>query len=184
MDKRQKKVQKNIDKYQAEADKLEKELSKNIRKGKREKLEAEYSAALENLEDRRKLYDDPDYIDVIHQKYIDNSIFTKVGNASGAIGENLKNTGESIQDSGRSALRGGLHATGAVWAPPIYLGYQAIKQSRKKPKNKTQEQDLIELIQQLEAAEKDGKINEEQKREFIISFVDDYYRNNNTQEDK
>ena len=142
--------------------KMEGKLNKTKNERRREKL-------IEKIELQKRLIDDPALADKMHQQNIDNSIFTKMG-------KGMESTGDNIQSAGKSMVKGGLHATGAVWTPVIYLGYQGIKHARKKPKNESVEQDLIELIKEVEQAHKDGKITEEQKREYIIDFVDNYYK--------
>src|SRR5699024_744118 len=142
--------------------KMEGKLNKTKNERKREKI-------IEKIELQKRLIDDPALADKMHQQNIDNSIFTKMG-------KGMESTGDKMQSAGKGMVKGGLHATGAVWTPVIYLGYQGIKHARKKPKNESVEQDLIELIKEVEQAHKDGKITEEQKREYIIDFVDNYYK--------
>lgn len=142
--------------------KMEEKLNKTKNERRREKL-------IEKIEFQKRLIDDPALADKMRQESIDNSAFTKMG-------KGMESTGGKMQSAGKGMVKGGLHATGAVWTPVIYLGYQGIKHARKKPKNESVEQDLIELIKEVEQAHKDGKITEEQKREYIIDFVDNYYK--------
>lgn len=90
--------------------------------------------------------------------------------------EKMEAAGNKLQSTGKKMTKVGAHATGAVWTPVLYAGYQGVKHARKKPKNESIEQDLIELVKEVEQAEKQGKINEEQKREYIIDFVHNYYK--------
>jgi hypothetical protein len=154
----QKVMEWRLDKIKQMEEKLEK--TKNGRR--REKL-------IEKIEMQKSLIDDPELADKMHREAVDSSAFTKIGNAA-------EKTGDKIQSAGKGMVKAGLHTTGAVWTPLIYLGYQGVKHARKKPKNASVEQDLIELIQEVEKAEKDGKITEEQKRGYIIDFVDNYYK--------
>ncbi len=142
--------------------KMEAKLNKTKNERRREKL-------IEKIELQKRLIDDPALADQMHQQNIDNSIFTKMG-------KGMESTGGKMQSAGKGMVKAGLHTTGAVWTPAIYLGYQGIKHARKKPKNESVEQDLIELIKEVERAHKEGKITEEQKREYIIDFVDNYYK--------
>lgn len=142
--------------------KMEAKLNKTKNERRREKL-------IEKIEMQKRLIDDPALADKMHQQNIDNSIFTKMG-------KGMESTGDKMQSAGKGMVKGGLHATGAVWTPVIYLGYQGIKHVRNKPKNESVEQDLIELINEVEKAHKDGKITEAQKKEYVLDFVDNYYR--------
>lgn len=105
----------------------------------------------------------------LRQAFIDDSAFTKLGN-------NLNKTGDALQSTGKGMVKAGAHTTAAVWTPALYVGYRGVKHLRNKPKNESVEQDLIELINEVEKAHKDGKITEEQKREYIINFVDEFYK--------
>ena len=142
--------------------KLEQKLEKTWSERKKEKI-------MEQINLHKQILDDPSIADDIHKQNVENSAFTKVGN-------DLKEKGEGIKSAGKSITKAGAHATGAVWTPVLYAGYQGVKHARKKPKNESIEQDLIELVKEVEQAEKQGKINEEQKREYIIDFVDNYYK--------
>ena len=140
-----------------------------ISKRKKEKLKEKNAKIEEELIDFRNKYNDPEIDTKAYNDSVENSIFYKMG-------DNLEKTGNSLQSTGGKIAKVGMHTTGAVWTPVIYLGYQGIKHARKKPKNESVEQDLIELIKEVEQAHKDGKITEEQKREYIIDFVDNYYK--------
>ena len=167
---KEKQARKMMAKYQAKADKFNKQLEKKrLSDRKRAELEQLRDENLEWVEDYQKVIEDPSHADVIYQKHVDNSIFTKMGNTA-------DKTGDRLQSAGKGMVKAGLHTTGAVWTPVIYAGYQGVKHFRNKPKNESIEQDLIELVQEVEQAHKDGEITEKQKREYIIDFVDNYYK--------
>jgi len=167
---KEKQAKKMIERHQSLADKYSKQLEKKrLSERKRKQLEQLRDENLEWVQDYERVIEDPSHAEIIKQKHVDNSIFTKMG-------KGMESTGGKMQSAGKGMVKGGLHATGAVWTPVIYLGYQGIKHARKKPKNESVEQDLIELIKEVEQAHKDGKITEEQKREYIIDFVDNYYK--------
>ena len=142
--------------------KMEVKLNKTKNERRREKL-------IEKIEMQKRLIDDPALADKMHQQNIDNSIFTKMG-------KGMESTGDKMQSAGKGMVKAGMHTTAAVWTPAIYLGYRGVKHVRNKPKNESVEQDLIELINEVEKAHKDGKITEAQKKEYVLYFVDNYYR--------
>lgn len=142
--------------------KMEVKLNKTKNERRREKL-------IEKIEMQKRLIDDPALADKMHQQNIDNSIFTKMG-------KGMESTGDKMQSAGKGMVKAGMHTTAAVWTPAIYLGYRGVKHVRNKPKNESVEQDLIELINEVEKAHKDGKITEAQKKEYVLDFVDNYYR--------
>lgn len=97
--------------------------------------------------------------------------------------DKVEDFGERIGKKGDAMKKAGLHTTAAVWTPALYLGYRAVKKNGKKdneenvvPANSTPEQDLIKLIQECEQAHKDGKIDEETMKEYIVDFTNKYYR--------
>lgn len=167
----EKKIDKSIEKHKKNIEKLTKQQSgRFMNESKKQQLQDK----IDNENYMISLYNDlkngdESAADKLHQAFIDNSKWTRAANASESIGNKM-------QSAGKSMTKAGLHTTAAVWTPAIYLGYQAVKQSRKQPKNETPEQDLIELINEVEKAHKDGKINEQQKKEYVIDFVDNYYR--------
>ena len=142
--------------------KMEVKLNKTKNERRREKL-------IEKIEMQKRLIDDPALADKMHQQNIDNSIFTKMG-------KGMESTGDKMQSAGKGMVKAGMHTTAAVWTPAIYLGYRGVKHVRNKPKNESVEQDLIELINEVEKAHKDGKITEAQKKEYVLDLVDNYYR--------
>ncbi len=100
------------------------------------------------------------------------------------FGDKMGEFGESLSEKGKKMQKAGLHTTAAVWTPALYLGYRAVKKNGKKDNDKnaviadsTPEQDLIKLIQECEQAHKDGKIDEEKMKEYIMDFTNNYYRN-------
>lgn len=162
--------EKNIDKSKRKIEQYEKDLNKAFTSGrKKDKLQSWIDEEHANIEQQKQLIEDPGYAEELHQEMINNSKWTKAANKAESVGNKM-------QSAGKTMTKAGLHTTAAVWTPAIYLGYQAVKQSRKQPKNETPEQDLIELINEVEKAHKDGKINEQQKKEYVIDFVDNYYR--------
>lgn len=162
--------QKQIDKLQPKVDEYDKQLDDpKLSDRRRAKLEEKKQKIVDKIEMHERIKIDPSYADELQRQYTENSIFTKAG-------KKMERTGAAFDKAGRGMVKAGLHTTGAVWTPVIYAGYQGIKHARKKPKNETPEQDLIELIKEVEKAQKDGKIDEAQKREYILDFVDNYYR--------
>src|SRR5699024_9631765 len=140
-----------------------------ISKRKKAKIAEKNKEIEEELNEFRIKYDDPDIDTKAYEDSIEGSIFTKIGN-------NLDKVGTSMQSTGKGMIKAGMHTTAAVWTPAIYLGYRGVKHVRNKPKNESVEQDLIELINEVEKAHKDGKITEAQKKEYVLDFVDNYYR--------
>lgn len=140
-----------------------------ISKRQKRKLREKNNKNEEELNEFRIKYDDPEIDKRTYEDKLENSKWTKLANS-------MDKAGDAMQSTGRSMTKAGLHITGAVWSPVIYAGYQGVKHARKQPKNESVEQDLIELIKEVEQAHKDGKITEEQKREYIINFVDEFYR--------
>lgn len=156
--------QKDVDKYQTKINEVENQLNDpETSKRKMSKLEKE----------REKLIKKRD-----HSQYLKDRILTgEIEDSKWMKASNkLESAGNKMQSTGKKMTKAGLHTTGAVWSPLIYAGYQGVKHARNKPKNETPEQDLIELIKEVETAHKDGKIDEEQKRSYVLDFVDNYYR--------
>lgn len=162
--------EKNIEKSRRKIEQYEKDLNKALISGrKKDKLQSWIDEENDKIEKQKRLIEDPGYADQLLEEMTENSKFTK-------IAKGLDKTGDALQSTGKGMVKAGAHTTAAVWTPAIYLGYQVVKQSRKQPKNESIEQDLIELIQEVEKAHKDGKITEEQKREYIINFMDEFYK--------
>lgn len=162
--------EKHIDKSKRKIAQYEKDLKKALTSGrKKDKLQSWIDEENDKIEQQKRLIADPGYADQLQEEMSENSKFTK-------IAKNLEKTSEQMQSVGKGMTKAGGHITGAVWSPIIYAGYQGIKHARKQPKNESIEQDLIELIQEVEKAHNDGKITEEQKRDYIINFVDEFYK--------
>lgn len=140
-----------------------------ISKRKKKKLIEKNEEIEKELNEFRLKYGDPQIDVKAYEDSVANSKWTKAAEKMDSIGNKMQSTGQSM-------TKVGLHVTGAVWTPAIYLGYQAVKQSRKQPKNESVEQDLIELVNEVEKAHKEGKITEDQKREYVLHFIDNYYR--------
>jgi len=160
----------NIKEAKEKIEEIDEQLSDpNLGEWKKKHLDKKKKNKLEFIEYQTALKEDPEYAEKLHQKYINESKFTN-------LGDKFESAGEKMQNVGSKMTKAGLHATGAVWTPVIYAGYHTVKQARKKPKNESIEQDLIELIQEVEQAHNDGKITEEQKRAYVIDFVDNFYK--------
>lgn len=140
-----------------------------VSKRKKKKLAAKNEEIEIELDGFRTKYNDPEIEVRAHEESVANSKWTKAA-------DKLESAGSKLQSAGDKMTKTGMHATGAVWSPVLYAAYQGHKLSKKQPKNESAEQDLIELINEVEQAHKDGKITEEEKREHIIGFVDNYYR--------
>lgn len=166
-----KRINKTIEKHEKNIEKLMKQqngmfVNENKKRQLQEKIDKEnYMISLYN---DLKNGDESARVK-LQDAYTQDSVFTKIGN-------NLDKTGDSLQSTGKSMVKAGMHTTAAVWTPAIYLGYRGVKHVRNKPKNESVEQDLIELINEVEKAHKDGKITEAQKKEYVLDFVDNYYR--------
>lgn len=88
--------------------------------------------------------------------------------------ESFEKNGEKLKSAGKSMQRAGLKTTAIVWTPALFAGYkvyQNIKGSKETP-----EQDLIELIKQCEKDYKNGKIDEQTMKEYIVKFTQEEYR--------
>lgn len=84
----------------------------------------------------------------------------------------LNGGGAKMQQVGSSMQKAGLKTTAAVWTPAIYLGYKAAK----KIKGKSPESDLVELVKECEEAHKQGKITEDEMKQYIVDFTLNEYR--------
>ncbi|MGE6370634.1 hypothetical protein ACQKDB_16020 [Planococcus kocurii] len=81
--------------------------------------------------------------------------------------------GSKMQDTGKAMQKAGLKTTAIVWTPVIYAGYKVAKNV----KGKSAESDLVTLIKECEQAHADGQITEDQMKEYIVDFTNNYYRN-------
>ncbi len=165
LEKKKVKYQKNID------NKYASENTKEFYQNKIDKLD-------EKIKKNQDYIDDPSVVDDMIQKNIDKSIFTKAGNS-------LTKGGESLQKTGKKVTKVGAHATGIVWTPVLYGGYQVIKKKRKDKKEKNFQEDvrfyketrgadsvLVGLVQECEEAYNDGKIDKEELKHFINDYID------------
>lgn len=167
---RRKSMEKKMAKIQKVIDKLEKQKDGAfVSESKKAKLQNSIDEKVfeQNLIERS--ITDESAQKELYDFYVNNSVFTKIGN-------NLDKTGDALQSTGNSMVKAGAHTTAAVWTPALYVGYRGVKHLRNKPKNESVEQDLIELINEVEKAHKDGKITEAQKKDYVLDFVDNYYR--------
>lgn len=155
--------QKDVDKFQKKIDEIDERLTGESSNRKIMKLEKEKEKFISKRDRSQHLKDR------IVTGEINDTKGMKFANKMDSIGNKMQSTGKAM-------TKAGLHTTAAVWTPAIYLGYQAVKQSRKQPKNESVEQDLIELINEVEQAHKEGKITEDEKRGHIINFVDEFYK--------
>lgn len=90
----------------------------------------------------------------------------------GGVSNQLETKGAALQETGKSMQKAGLKTTAVVWTPAIYLGYKAVKSV----KGKSAESDLVTLVKECEQAHAEGKITEAEMKEYVVSFVDNYYR--------
>ncbi|WP_037592507.1 hypothetical protein [Sporosarcina sp. D27] len=90
----------------------------------------------------------------------------------GNIAKKSEETGAKLQQTGKTMQKAGLKTTAVMWTPAIFLGYKAIKSV----KGKSPESDLVTPVKECEQAHAGGKITEEQMKEYIIDFTDNYYR--------
>lgn len=95
------------------------------------------------------------------------------------LGTKFESAGERLEKTGKKLTKAGLHTTAAVWTPPLYIGYRLIKKNKKNNKNvsiNSPEDHLIAFIKECEQGYKDGKIDEETMKEYIVDFTNKYYR--------
>ena len=116
------------------------------------------------IEEYEKALDDPLYLDEIQKGYEDNNVFGRLQNSAEKTSDNLRTFSDKT-------AKAGLHLTGATWAPGIYLAYQTVKSAKRASKS-----DLVKLIKEVEEAENKGAVSPEQAREYIVTFVNDYYK--------
>lgn len=90
----------------------------------------------------------------------------------GGVSNKLETKGAQLQETGKSMQKAGLKTTAVVWTPAIYAGYKIAKNV----KGKSAESDLVTLVKECEQAHADGKITEVEMKEYVVSFVDNYYR--------
>ncbi|GKV65496.1 MULTISPECIES: BREX-1 system adenine-specific DNA-methyltransferase PglX [unclassified Sporosarcina] len=90
----------------------------------------------------------------------------------GGVASKTTATGEKLQQTGKAMQKAGLKTTAAVWTPAVYLGYKAVKSV----KGRSPESDLVALVKECEEAHAAGKITEEQMKQYIIDFTNNYYR--------
>lgn len=166
MDKDYIKAKDNYEKYQNKADDFERRMegAKGLKLKQLERRRKAEQKMADIYKERMEMIESPEY-----QETIANSKWTKAA-------EKMDSIGNKMQSTGKGMVKAGMHTTAAVWTPAIYLGYRGVKHVRNKPKNESVEQDLIELINEVEKAHKDGKITEAQKKEYVLDFVDNYYR--------
>lgn len=90
----------------------------------------------------------------------------------GKLAEKTTTTGEKLQRPGNSMTRVGLKTTAAVWTPAVFGTYKVGKALKDKPK----EDDLITVIKEWQQAHKDGKITEDEMKQHILEFTNNYYK--------
>lgn len=90
----------------------------------------------------------------------------------GGVSNKLETKGAALQETGKSMQKAGLKTTAVVWTPAIYAGYKIAKNV----KGKSAESDLVTLVKECEQAHAEGKITEAEMKEYVVSFVDNYYR--------
>lgn len=90
----------------------------------------------------------------------------------GGVSNKLETKGAALQETGKSMQKAGLKTTAVVWTPAIYAGYKIAKNV----KGKSAESDLVTLVKECEQTHAEGKITEAEMKEYVISFVDNYYR--------
>lgn len=99
------------------------------------------------------------------------NFWTDLGNKTTSAGEKLEKTGKSVQ-------KAGLHTTAAVWTPALYVGYRVIRKNKDKGATITSPEDhLINFIRECDQGYKEGKIDEETMKKYIVDFTNNYYRN-------
>ena len=88
--------------------------------------------------------------------------------------ESFEKNGEMLKRTGKSMQKVGLKTTAIVWTPALFAGYKVYQNI--KGSTETPEQDLIELIKRCEKDYKDGKIDEQTMKEYIVKFTQEEYR--------
>ncbi|WP_339179183.1 DUF4428 domain-containing protein [Oceanobacillus sp. FSL W7-1293] len=94
-------------------------------------------------------------------------------------GDKSINFGEKLGEKSKAIRRAGYHTTAAVWVPPLYIGYRVIKKRKKNKQHdsiNSPEDHLIAFIRECEQAYKEGKIDEETMKEYIVDFTNKFYR--------
>lgn len=136
---------------------------------------------LDKIQMQKNLIADPNLAQKIFQERVDNNVFTKAGN-------NIDKAGKSMKTFSDKMTKVGMHTTGAVWTPVLYVGYQGIKKSRKNKKEKEFQEDvrfyketrgtdsvIAGLATECEEAYKDGKIDKAQFKHFLNDYIDNMY---------
>lgn len=98
----------------------------------------------------------------------------------GGLGDKFQSGGEKLERTGKKIQKAGYHTTAAVWTPALYVGYRVIKKNKKDKTNDaitSPEEHLINFIKECEQGYKDGKIDEETMKKYIVDFTNNYYRN-------
>lgn len=173
--------QKHIDRHMKQIEFLDKQLEKYPEGPVYKSNMKRKQKHLEKINLHKQIIADPEVARRIHQERVDNSVFTKTGNA-------LTQGGESMKKTGKNMSKVGMHATGAVWTPVLYVGYQGIKKARKNKKEKEFQEDvrfyketrgtdsvIAGLATECEEAYKDGKIDKEQFKHFLNDYIDNMY---------
>lgn len=101
-----------------------------------------------------------------NKKYIEKSAFWQ------NLADKAETTGNKLQNVGGKMQKVGLKTTAAVWTLALYGAYKVGKSLKNKPK----EDDLIKFIKECQTAYKDGKITENEMKEHILTFTNNYYK--------
>lgn len=143
-----------------------------VSKRQKKKHQEKKDKAIEELEQFRIKYNDPEIDLKAYEESVNNSKWTKMANT-------IDSTANKMDSVGRKMQKAGLKTTAIVWTPVLYGGYKVGKAAFGKDKqttNNTPEQEFIGLINECEQAYKDGKIDESTMKFYIQDFANTKYR--------
>ncbi|WP_411842159.1 hypothetical protein [Salinicoccus sp. HZC-1] len=127
---RREEVQKAIDTLNGEIEEINTLLADDgLKESKRDKLEKKLEKKQGFLHNQKMYLDDPEHFDKIQQEYVENSMFTKMGDKMESAGNNMQATGDSMQNAGSDMMKQGCLITLWVFAFPIMIPIWIIKKA-------------------------------------------------------
>ena len=134
---------------------------------KKKKLAEKNEEIDKKLNYYREKYNDPNIDVKIYEEEVNNSKWTKIGDAMYDFGDNLERTGKSM-------VKTGAKTTAITWTPLLYVGYKTGKLALEK--DETPESQYVKLIKECEEAYQKGKIDEETLKYYIRDYANNHYR--------